>query len=426
MYIYKKLDTMKYTFLYLTLVIFSFQLTAQSTLKEWIEKGDKEYDEKNYAASLKSYQNGFKVEEPRNGLIYNAACSAALAGKKGKAYKLLKQAIEKGWKDKAWMNKDTDFNSINSGKKWDAVNALVDEKIAAFEASLKYPEIRKELLTMREEDQKWRRQIRTAENEEEKEKVWDMVGKVDAKNTARMKEIIDEIGWPKISDVAKDGASAAWILVQHADRQPQFQAKCLPMLEKAFKDGEASGSNYAYLFDRVALKLGNKQRFGSQAMGTDDGMQFSPIEDEWLVNERRAEYKVNPSIEEYAERMGFEYTVPTKEEVLENEKKAVEKYKTLIKQIEEDSTNEAFDEAKEKYKELLKLNGVAKASDYYNFVRLLVLEEEQDYKLITRKIKTALLKDGKINREFFLEPGLNDVKVQPEWDSIKKLLDEMQ
>lgn len=426
MYIYKKIKTMKYAFLYLALAAFTFQISAQSTLKEWIEKGDKEYDEKNYSASLKSYLNGFKVVEPRDVLIYNAACSAALAGKKGKAYKLLKQAIEKGWTDKAWMNKDTDFSSINSGKKWDAVNTLVDEKIAAFEASLKYPDIRKELLAMREEDQKLRGTIRTMETEEEKEKLWDQIGEVDAKNTARMKAIIDEIGWPKISDVAKDGASAAWILVQHADRQPQFQAKCLPMLEKAFKEGEASGSNYAYLFDRVALKLGNKQRFGSQAMGTDDGMQFSPIEDEWLVNERRAEFNVNPTIEEYAERMGFEYTLPTKEEAMANEKKAVEKYEALSMQIEKDVSNEAFDEAKDKYKKLLKLNGIAKVSDYYNFVRLLVLEEEQDFKLITRNIKTALLKGGKINREFFLEPGLNTVKVQPEWEAIKELLNAMQ
>jgi len=417
---------MKYVFLYLALVTFTLQLTAQSTLKEWVEKGDKEYDEKNYAASLKSYQNGFKIEEPEDRLIYNAACSAALAGKKGKAYKLLNQAIEKGWRNKAWMNEDPDFNSINNGKKWEAVNALVDEKIAAFEATLTYPEIRKELLAMREEDQKLRRAIRTMENEEEKEKLWDQITEVDAKNTARMKTIIDEIGWPKISDVAKDGASAAWILVQHADRQPQFQAKCLPLLEKAFKDGEASGSNYAYLFDRVALKLGNKQRFGSQAMSTDDGMQFSPIEDEWLVNERRAKFNVNPTIEEYAKGMGFEYTVPTKEEAMQNEKKTIEKYETLITQIEEDVTNEAFKDAMEKYGELLKLNGIAKVSDYYNFVRLLVLEEEQNFEFIVHNIRTALLKDGKINREFFLEPGLNKVKVQPEWDAIKQMLNEMQ
>jgi len=425
-YIYGKISTMKQVIFLMAFVAFSFQLSGQTTLQEWSKKADEQYDAKNFTAAVKSYQKGFKLEEPGSSTLYNAACTAALAGKKSKAFKWLNQSIEKGWRNKAWMNEDPDFNSINSGKKWDAINALVDEKIAAYEATLKYPELRKELLAMQEEDQKWRKAIGTAETEEEKQKVYDEVGKVDDKNTARMKTIIEEIGWPKKSDVGKDGASAAWLLVQHADRQPQFQAKCLPLLEKAFKEDEASGSNYAYLYDRVALKLGNKQRFGSQAMGGDGERKFSPIEDEWLVSEMRAEYNVNPSIEEYAKIMGFEYTLPTKDEVLEREKKAIKKYKDLSLKIEEHMSEEKFEDAAAIYKDLLKLNGIAKVQDYYNFVRLLVLEEEPDYLYIIRKIKTALLKDGKINREFFLDATLDKVKVQPEWVEIKELFKELE
>lgn len=410
----------------LAFVALSLQLCGQTTLKEWSQKADEQYDAKNYTEAVKSYRKGFKIEAPGSSTLYNAACTAALAGKKSKAFKWLKQAIEKGWQNKSWMNEDTDFNSINSGKKWDAINALIDEKIAAYEATLKYPELRKELLAMRDEDQKWRRAYGIAQNEEEREKAGSMMGEVDAKNTTRMKVIVDEIGWPKRSDVGKDGASAAWLLVQHADRQPQFQAKCLPLLEKAFKENEASGGNYAYLFDRVAVRLGNKQRFGSQAMGRGDDMQFNPIEKEWLVNERRAEFNVNPTIEEYAKIMGFEYTVPTKEEALEKEKKAIEKYKNLSLKIEEYMTEEKFDEAKDVYSDLLKLNGIAKVQDYYNYVRLLVLDEEPNYEFIIHNIRKALLKDGKINHEFFLDATLDKVKVQPEWDEIKALFKEME
>lgn len=417
---------MKYTIFLMLLAAFSLQLTAQTTLQEWSQKADEQYDDKKYGDAVKSYKKGFKIEAPGSSLLYNAACTAALAGKKSLAYKWLKQSIEKGWRNKSWMNEDPDFNAINSGKKWDAVNMLVDEKIAAFEAGLKYPEIRRELLAMRDEDQKWRKAIGIAKNEEEKEKAGNMIGEVDAKNTARMKEIIDEIGWPLISEVSKDGASAAWLLVQHADRQPQFQAKCLPMLKKAFKAGEASGSNYAYLFDRVAVNLGNKQRFGTQAMGIDIGTQFRPIEEEWLVSERRAEFEVNPSIEEYAKVMGFEYTIPTKEEALKKEEQQMEKYTTLSEQIEQHISHEEFDEAKEVYKKLLKLNGLTKAQDYYNFARLLVLDEEPNYKYIIHHIRRALLKDGKINREFFLDATLDKVKVQPEFDEIKALFKEME
>ena len=44
---------------------------------------------------------------------------------------------------------------------------------------------------------------------------------IDRKNTARMKEIIENKGWPGKSLVGGDGAHAAWLLVQHADREPR-------------------------------------------------------------------------------------------------------------------------------------------------------------------------------------------------------------
>src|SRR5437868_14544604 len=41
---------------------------------------------------------------------------------------------------------------------------------------------------------------------------------VDRKNTARLKEIVDRHGWPGKTLVGDDGARAAWLLVQHADK----------------------------------------------------------------------------------------------------------------------------------------------------------------------------------------------------------------
>jgi len=46
--------------------------------------------------------------------------------------------------------------------------------------------------------------------------------------------------------------------------------------------------------------------------------------------------------------------------------------------------------------------------------------------LIIHKIRTALLKDGKINREFFLDATLDKVKMQPEFDEIKQMFKEME
>jgi hypothetical protein len=41
---------------------------------------------------------------------------------------------------------------------------------------------------------------------------------VGARNLARLKEIVEQHGWPTISLVGVDGAAAAFLLAQHADR----------------------------------------------------------------------------------------------------------------------------------------------------------------------------------------------------------------
>ncbi len=40
----------------------------------------------------------------------------------------------------------------------------------------------------------------------------------------RMREIVARVGWPGRRMVGDDGASAAWLLVQHSDTDPGFSA----------------------------------------------------------------------------------------------------------------------------------------------------------------------------------------------------------
>lgn len=52
----------------------------------------------------------------------------------------------------------------------------------------------------------------------------------------RLGEIIDRFGWPTKQLFGTDGANAAWLIVQHADLNPQFQPKCLDLMAKAPRD----------------------------------------------------------------------------------------------------------------------------------------------------------------------------------------------
>jgi uncharacterized protein YoaH (UPF0181 family) len=116
---------------------------------------------------------------------------------------------------------------------------------------------------------------------------------VDGENRARLKEIVQQYGWPGISLVGKDGAQAAWLLVQHADADREFQKVCLERME-ALPDGEVEKQAVAYLTDRVLVGEKKPQRYGTQ-MGND--FKPAPIEDPDNVDERRAEVGLPPLAE---------------------------------------------------------------------------------------------------------------------------------
>ena len=93
----------------------------------------------------------------------------------------------------------------------------------------------------------------------------------DRRHTARLKEIVSRHGWPTRALVGEEAAHAAFLLVQHADHDPAFQVHCLPMLEDAASRGEIPRSQLAFLTDRVRVKQGSPQLYGTQyAVATDE------------------------------------------------------------------------------------------------------------------------------------------------------------
>ncbi len=132
------------------------------------------------------------------------------------------------------------------------------------------------------------------------ERSWDF--SIDQNNTARMKEIISDIGWPTISKVGKLASSMAWLLVQHADHDPKFQAECLELLKNVNRD-DIDIRNIAYLEDRVRVNTGRPTLYGTQFYNDANG-NFGPREIEDIENlDKRREQMGLESFEEYTQRM---------------------------------------------------------------------------------------------------------------------------
>ena len=177
-----------------------------------------------------------------------------------------------------------------------AMYTLRMESIPDKTETIKYPEIASELSERADKDQAMRRGMHEGGE-------WDP--HVDEENTAALKRIVNEIGWPTIAKVGKKAANEAWLLVQHADRDPEFQKQCLEMMNE---ETDVDPSTRAYLEDRVRVNSKREQLYGTQFTTTLDESGAvvaygpAPIEDSEHLDERRSAAGLGP-FAEYREMM---------------------------------------------------------------------------------------------------------------------------
>jgi len=89
---------------------------------------------------------------------------------------------------------------------------------------------------------------------------------VHVRNAARLKELIAAHGWPDETIAGKDGAEAAWFIVQHAIGEPEFHRAMLLLLRACADAKRAPPWHAAYLEDRIAMQEVRPQRYGTQWM----------------------------------------------------------------------------------------------------------------------------------------------------------------
>ncbi|MDA0337177.1 MAG: hypothetical protein O2782_18600 [bacterium] len=150
------------------------------------------------------------------------------------------------------------------------------------------PELSQELSRMVAEDQDAQRRI--ADGNGARQAHEDLC----RRNLDRMKVIVAEVGWPTITMVGTDGAFDAWLLVQEADNEPEFQTHCLQLMQ-ACAPHEVGQRLIGYLDDRIRAAAGKPQLYGTQFhAGADGRPEPWPIEDPDKLDERRATIGLGP------------------------------------------------------------------------------------------------------------------------------------
>jgi hypothetical protein len=119
---------------------------------------------------------------------------------------------------------------------------------------------------------------------------------IDCANTVWLKAQLAEIRWFDIPTYGADADNAAWHLVQHADREPDFQRRMLKELE-ALPKGHTDAKRIGYLWDRVARADKRLQRYGTQGTCTNGQWKPFEVEDPEHLDERRKSLGMEPIAE---------------------------------------------------------------------------------------------------------------------------------
>jgi hypothetical protein len=165
---------------------------------------------------------------------------------------------------------------------------------------MRIEDLKTKLLTMAEDDLRVRAEL--VASGELFEGYNERMAAVHKKNGESLDRLIGEFGWPGISLVGRDGAEAAWLVLQHAIGSPELQRKCLPMLKKAVEADEIPAAQFACLEDRICVLEGRPQRYGTQFDWDGNGvLSPNPIEDPEEVDERRAAFRLKPLAERIKE-----------------------------------------------------------------------------------------------------------------------------
>jgi hypothetical protein len=157
--------------------------------------------------------------------------------------------------------------------------------------------LKSELLSMAKRDQEVRDRW-----DINKDMISEEVERTDSEHEKRLREIIQEYGWPGFSLCGEEGSGAMWLLVQH-QKDIDFQKQCLTLLQEAVDRNDAKALHAAYLQDRVLVHDGKNQIYGTQLSFQDGKYSVFPIDDEEHVDERRKDLGLS-SMEEYLQ--GFQ------------------------------------------------------------------------------------------------------------------------
>lgn len=403
---------MKQLPLFFCCLFLSLNATAQSdsSYQTLIAKASLLHLQNNYKAALSIYETAFQIEQPDVLTAYKAAGMYSLENNADKAFQYLHYSLSSGWTEADWLSFDPYFNYLRKTfpQKWKVIEetAFINEQ--HYSKTLLLPSLRKEINLLTLDDQKLRYQRVQCENDSLLKIINQHINQSDRNNLNKAREIIKQYGWPKISEIGKDGQNNLWLIVQHADQDVLFQQTALIAMEKLTGTHEINMENYAFLYDRVQCNLNYKQLYGTQVVWTNNGeaSAFRPLIEENLTDKRREEIGLQP-LQIYALTYGFDYHTLTTNQAERKDSIFQAHVRQLIDSAKYFYTKREFQKTYDYYNTASTFLGGMSSTDNFEaaivFSKIAAINNEGKYKSISLDFLDLLYLRGKLNKAQLLK-----------------------
>jgi hypothetical protein len=258
---------------------------------------EQDYLKGNYQQAADNYSKAF-IELGGKGLPtdrYHAAKCWALVHQPDSAFfNLFRLAEKTDYLDFQKVKDDEELKNLHRDNRWIKLLSRLNPTNESYNDSLAsvLEKIYESDQSIRSEMRKLREKYNTGSPEYKE--LARRIQVTDSINLILVTSLIDQFGWLSKAVVGKTGNSAVWLVIQHADLATQ--EKYYPIMEKAVQENKASRKDLAYLEDRILMRQGKKQLYGTQYKldSETNEMKLWEVEDPDRLNERRASVGLPP------------------------------------------------------------------------------------------------------------------------------------
>lgn len=247
-------------------------VAATARLNEAAQRGDMAAADIHFATHFRYFQmmdSVLPIQDFKD--LCNYYRASEYSADTARARQLLFRIVDNKLCDKPYLDELRDFFHLEQRPYWDSLSTIV------YARPCRNVAYAAELDSMAEEDQRVRNEWNKpgVDHDSIVHETW----VTDSIHIARLKELIQQYGFPTYSRVGSKGSSNASLLAQHSE--PEFLAWFLPQAKMAFADKDFCVNWIPLMDDRDRSYHGLPQLYGTQLfqLKTNEQAYFQPIAD---------------------------------------------------------------------------------------------------------------------------------------------------